>query len=85
MSCLFLCAYDDESRFNKLMDITAEAFCILWDAQAKLLGDSFIGTHLFGWSWVPEGSGASMSVDSMAMISGDFFMEFYVPHIKKNG
>ena len=79
---LFLCAYDDEERYNKLMQLVCDAFTMLWDAQKDLLGDHFVGTHLFGWNWIPPDCGATMSVDSMAMISEDFFVEFYESHIK---
>jgi len=79
---LFLCAYEDEERFNKLMKAAADGFCLLWNAQKELLGDLFVGTHLFGWSWVPENSGASMSVDSMVMMSGDFFDKHIKHHVR---
>ncbi|MFV0401207.1 MAG: hypothetical protein ACK5LX_11395 [Oscillospiraceae bacterium] len=78
---LFLCAYDDEDRYNALMRKVCDAYCILWEAQAKALGNLFIGTHLFGWNWVPPSNGASLSADSMAMVSGNFFEEFYSPHL----
>ena len=79
---LFLCAYDDEERYVKLMQKAADAFQLLWEAQATLLGDKFVGTHLFGWSWIPENVGATMSVDSLVMLSKDFFDEFYKPYIE---
>jgi hypothetical protein len=80
---LFLCAYDDEERYHRLMGLATDAFCALWGAQAELLGENFVGTHLFGWDWVPQGNGASLSADSMAMMSADFFDEYYAPHLKK--
>ncbi|MCL2034527.1 MAG: hypothetical protein FWG94_07325 [Oscillospiraceae bacterium] len=80
---LFLCAYDDEERFHRLLETASDAFCMLWDAQQKLLGKHFIGTHLYGWDWVPENNGATLSADSMAMLSGDFFEEYYSGHLEK--
>lgn len=74
---LFLCAYDDEDRFRRLMHLAGDAFCLLWEKQRDLLGDHFIGTHLYGWDWVPQDNGASLSADSMAMLSGSFFAEYY--------
>jgi hypothetical protein len=44
-----------------------------------LAGDLFVGTHLFGWSWVPPGTGASLSSDSFVMVSGDFYRRFFQP------
>ena len=80
---LFLCAYDDEARFNRLLDLASDAFCMLWDAQQKLLGENFVGTHLYGWDWTPPDNGATLSADSMAMISGEFFEEYYRPHLER--
>ena len=79
---MFICAYEDEERFHKLMDILGDAFQMLWDKQKDLLGENFVGTHLFGWSWIPENSAVTMSIDSLAMISADFFTSYYAPHIK---
>jgi len=80
---LYLCAYEDEKRFRKLLETAADAFCILWDAQKELLGGHFIGTHLYGWDWVPENNGATLSADSMVMMSPCFFEEHYSSHIEK--
>lgn len=80
---LFLCAYDDEERFHRLIGLASDAFRMLWDAQKKLLGGSFVGTHLYGWDWVPPGNGATLSADSMAMLSGAFFEEYYSFHLAK--
>lgn len=80
---LFLCAYDDPVRFRRLLDICSEAFEILWDAQKMLLGNLFIGTHLWGWDWVPENNGYTLSADVLAMISEDFFIEFYRDCLEK--
>lgn len=42
--------------------------------------------HLFGWSWVPEnGSKATLSADSMAMVSNKFFKAYYDPYLKEMG
>jgi len=78
---LFLCAYDDPKRFHKLMTLATEAFYMLWDAQAKLLGEHFIGTHLYGWSWVPKGAPVSLSADVMAMLSAEFFDMYCAPYL----
>jgi len=79
---LFICAYEDEVRFHRLLDIAANAFCLLWDAQKNLLGEHFVGTHLYGWDWVPENNGATLSADSMVMFSGNFFNTYYKSHLE---
>jgi len=79
---LFLCAYDDEARFNHVMELCERAYCLLWETQAELLGANFVGTHLFGWDWVPPGNGATLSADSMAMMSPDFFDEYYAARLE---
>ncbi|MDR1438635.1 MAG: hypothetical protein LBJ10_01040 [Clostridiales bacterium] len=79
---LFLCAYDDEKRFHRLLGLCTEAYCILWEAQRDLLGGNFVCTHLFGSSWAPLGNGATLSADSMAMVSEDFFAEYFQPHLE---
>jgi hypothetical protein len=73
------CAYEDPDAFRSLIGKVADAFILLWERQRELAGDLFVGTHLFGWSWVPPGTGASLSSDSFVMISGEFYREFFQP------
>lgn len=80
---LFVCAYEDEERYRKLMEKATQAYMMLWEEQQKLLGESFIGTHLYGWDWVPKDSGATLSADSMVMVSDTFFDEFYSEYLKE--
>ncbi|MDR2434699.1 MAG: hypothetical protein LBD47_09050 [Treponema sp.] len=83
---LFLSAYDDDGKYDGIMDLVTRAFIMLWDAQKKICGDRFIATHMYGWTWVPDGLiGASLSADSMAMMSPDYFNEYYKPYIEKLG
>ncbi len=70
---LILSSYEDPDSYHALMTKTAEAFIIFWEAQASLLGDLFVGTHLWAWSWLPPGNGATVSVDSLVMYSPDFY------------
>ncbi|MDR1586177.1 MAG: hypothetical protein LBS57_01835 [Treponema sp.] len=81
---LFTYAYEEPELFNKLLSSVVKAFKLLWDTQKKLCGDLFIGTHMYGWTWVPDNiAGASMSADCMAMLSPLFFKEHYVPYIRE--
>gem|GEM_PF-1090845 len=78
-----MAAYEDPERFHRLMGRVTDAFVMFWKLQADLLGDLFVGTHLFGWDWVPSGVGATVSADSLVMISPDFYREFYQPYIER--
>ena len=80
---LFLLAYEHPELYDKLMCRITDAFIALWQAQQKLLGKNFVGTHLFAWDWVPAGNGATMSVDSLVMVSPAFYEEFFKPYITR--
>ena len=80
---LYICAYEDEDRYHKIMELATQAYIMLWDEQKKLLGDNFVGTHLYGWDWVPLDNGATLSADCMAMLSPTFFDRYYVKYLHK--
>lgn len=82
---LFLCALTQPEKYHQLMEKVTRAFILLWNRQAELLGDNFVGTHLFGWNWVPENNGISVSADSLVMVSPDFYKEFYEPYFNQLG
>ena len=77
------CAYEDEPLFRALLDRVTEAFILFWEAQQRVAGDCFVGTHLFGWDWVPSDAGASCSADSLVMVSPDFYRAFYEPYLAR--
>jgi len=79
---LLTCAYEDPGAYHRLLAKVTEAFVMFWDAQRKAAGDRFVGTHLWGWNWVPPDAGASLSADSLVMLSPDFYREFYQPHLE---
>jgi hypothetical protein len=81
----FASAYEDPDSYHTLMSLATDAFIQLWTSQMELLGDAFVGTHLFGWSWVPPGIGATLSADSLTMVSPAFYKEFYQPYIELIG
>lgn len=78
---LFIAAYQYPESYERLIGRTTRAFIQFWRAQAELAGDLFVGTHLFGWDWAPPGLGATLSADSLAMGSPDFFETAYRPHL----
>ena len=82
---LFVLAYEDPAAYTVLVNKAADAFSLLWEAQRNLLGEQFVGTHLFGWDWVPAGTGASLSADSLVMISPDFYAQHYQPCLEQIG
>lgn len=79
---LFVCAYEYPERYDRLMSLITRAFIGFWKAQRAACGDLFVGTHLFAWDYVPENTGASMSIDSLVMVSPDFYREFYQKYIE---
>ena len=78
-------AYEDPARYHHLMTRATEAFILFWEAQRRLCGEQFVGTHLWGWNWVPADAGASVSVDSLVMVSPAFYQEFYQPYLQRIG
>ena len=78
-------AYDDPEKYHKFANIVTDAFIFYWEEQKKLLGDLFVPTHLYGWNWRDANNGATMSIDSIVMISPSFYEEFYKPYIIKIG
>ena len=79
------CAYEDPNRYHALMARMTDAFILFWDAQQRLCGDLFVGTHLYAWDWVPQGTGATVSADSLVMISPAYYREFYQPYLQRIG
>ncbi len=82
---LFVCAYEEPEYFDKLLSKVTDAFILFWRKQQETLGDSFVGTHLFAWDWVPLGNGAALSADSLVMISPNYFDQFYKPYLERIG
>jgi hypothetical protein len=82
-SDLFLCALDAPELYHRLLSMVTEAIITFWKAQKELLGENFLGTHLYGWNWVPEGIGITVSADSFVMVSPEFYKKFYSPYLKR--
>ncbi len=82
---LLACAYEEPERYHRLMSHVTEAFIGYWEAQRRLCGTHFVGTHLWAWNWVPADAGASVSVDSVVMVSPTFYQEFYQPYLQRIG
>ena len=79
---MMLAAYDNPEVVSLLLRKTSDAFLLLWKTQAELLKDCFQPTHLFAWNWMPLKDIATVSCDSMVMISSEFFEKFYVPYLE---
>jgi len=83
---LWIAACTEPESYHKLLEKTTRAFLTLWNAQMDAIGkDLFVGTHLTLSDWVPLSAGASVSVDSMVMISEGFFEEFFTPYLEAIG
>ena len=82
---LFVCAYEEPEYFHKLLSKVTDAFILFWKKQQAILGDTFVGTHLFAWDWVPLDNGAALSADSLVMVSPDYYDQFFKPYIERIG
>ncbi len=69
--------YEDEELYKFLMGRVTDGFLLLWNEQKRLLGDAFLPTHLYAWDWVPPDNGATLSADSLVMLSPAFFRRWY--------
>ena len=69
--------YEDEDLYEFMMGRVTDAFLLLWNEQKRILGDAFLPTHLYAWDWVPPDNGATLSADSLVMLSPDFFRRWY--------
>ncbi len=80
---LLAAAYTDPDEYHYLLEKVATAFNFFWQSQKFMAGKLFVGTHLFGWDWVPEGMGATVSADSLVMVSSNFYQEFFQPYLEQ--
>jgi len=82
---LFIMAQIEPQYYKKLVGGATKAFINLWNSQKAMLGRNFVGTHLYGWNWVPENIGTTLSADSIVMVSPGFFEEYYKPFLMEIG
>jgi hypothetical protein len=75
--------YEDEELYEFLLGRVTDGFLLLWNEQKRLLGDAFLPTHLYAWDWVPPDNGATLSADSLVMLSPDFFRRWYKPALER--
>lgn len=76
---MFIESFEKPQKIHNLLSIVSKAFIAFWNEQQNLLGDLFVGTHLFGYSWLPTGVGATLSADSIVMVSSEYYDKFYDP------
>ena len=76
-------AYEDEERFKSLLDSITQAFILFFREQEALLGDLCVPTHLMSWDYVPPHYCASMSIDSLVMLSPSFYERYVKETIEK--
>lgn len=70
-------AYENEDLYFFMMNRVTDGFLLLWNEQKRILGNTLIPTHLYAWDWVPSDNGATLSADSLVMLSEDFFLRWY--------
>ncbi|MHB1462825.1 MAG: uroporphyrinogen decarboxylase/cobalamine-independent methonine synthase family protein [Armatimonadota bacterium] len=78
-------AYEEPEAFERILELATQAFILLWKAQKELLGELFVPTHLYGWSYAPKHMGATVSVDSLVMISPSFYKKYFRPSLETIG
>ncbi len=80
---MFLLAMDEPDAFDQLMEKMTQAFLLLWKRQQEICGENFLGCHFYPWNILPAKGYASVSADSMVMVSPDFFDRHYGPCIHR--
>ena len=71
-----LLAFEDEARFKSLLNSITKAFILFFREQEKLLGELCVPTHLMSWDYVPPHYCASMSIDSLVMLSPSYYENY---------
>ena len=75
-------AYESPEVFHSVMRKATDAFCLFLSAQRACIGEALCSnTHLHAWSWMPFSAGASLSMDSIVMVSPAFYEEFFRPYV----
>lgn len=80
---LLVSAYEEIDLFDRMMSYATKAFIDYWNMQKNILGDSFMGTHLEGWNYIPKDIGATVSIDSLALISPSFFKKYFKKYLER--
>ena len=75
--------YEDEELYDFLLGRVTDGFLLLWNEQKRILRDALLPTHLYAWDWVPPDNGATLSADSLVMLSPDFFRRWYKPALER--
>jgi len=78
---LFVSARVAPELFDKVMRYATDAFVLFVDEQRRVAGDLLIETSLNAHDWVPTGATMNLGMDSMVMLSADFFREFCAPYL----
>ena len=79
---LFLSSYEDPEAYDHLMRRLVEGFLLFWNAQAQLVGEGFVPSHLDVWGWMPLSRAVTLSMDSLVMMSPEFCQERCMPYLK---
>jgi hypothetical protein len=78
---LFVAARLAPELFHKVMRYATDAFMLFMDEQRAAAGDLLIETSLNAHDWVPTGATINLGMDSLVMLSADFFNEYCAPYL----
>jgi len=80
---LFTAVYEDPERFNRLMDLSFDAYVLFFEKQKEICGDLFMPYSMGAFNWAPKEVTVSASMDIMPMLSKDFFVEYALPSLQR--
>ena len=80
---LLVAPYLEPDLYSKVMNYATDAFTLFVDEQRKIAGDLLIETSLNAHDWVPTGTSLALGMDSLVMLSPDFFTQYVAPYLDK--
>ena len=80
---LFTAAYEDQERFDRIIDLAFNAYVLFYEKQKELCGDLFMPYSMGAHNWAPKEVTVSVSMDVMNMLSKDFFERYALPSMRR--
>ena len=80
---LYMAAYEEPELYDIVMSYATDAYIMFVEAQRECAGDLLVETSLSAHDWVETGKTISVGMDSMVMISPQFFIELCLPYLKR--
>lgn len=80
---LLVAPYIEPELYDKVMTYATDAFILFVDEQKKAAGDLLIDTSLNAHDWAPTGATIALGMDSMVMLSPEFFQKYCEPYLER--